>query len=117
MQLKLNVYKDDNFTEVKKTYEKDSLRIPYKVAMHVAKMLDQVSDFTDEKQVLKIIASSGEYLTKIIKATFGVSESELEYVDILEMYDVAMEIYQYVLGKFKSLTGGQGPNMETAGKN
>lgn len=111
MQLRLNVYKDESFTEVKRTCEVDFIRVPYRVAMYVAQMLDQVEDFTDERQILKMIAGSGEYLTKIIKATFGVSETELECVDIVELGDTAMEIYRYVLGKFRSLRGNEDPNV------
>lgn len=116
MQLRLNVYKDESFTEVKRTCEVDRLRVPYRVAMHVAKMLDKAEDLTDEKQVIKMIAGSGDHLTKIVRATFGVSETELECVDIGEMYDVGLELYRYVIDKFQSLKGSQDPNMgETVG--
>lgn len=116
MKLRLNVYRDEDFTEIKRTCEADRLRVPYRVAMYVAQMLDGADDLTDERQILKMITGSGEYLTKIVKATFGVSETELECVDIGEMYDVGMELYRYALEKFQSLKGDPDPNMEAAGK-
>jgi len=114
MQLRLNVYKDENFTEVKRTCEADRVRIPYRVGIYVAQTLDQVEDITDEKQILKVITGSTDQISKIVKATFGVSEAELECVDIGEMYDVAMELYRYAMEKFSSLRGLDGPNAETA---
>ena len=117
MELRLNIYKDESFTEIKRTCSVDRLRVPYRVAMYVAQMLDKVEDLTDEKQVMKLIASSGDYLTKVVKATFGVSETELECVDIGEMYDVGMELYRYAVERFKSLTGSQDPNTGGPEKN
>lgn len=117
MNLVLNVYKDDSFTEIKRTCEADRLRVPYRVAMYVAQTLDKAEDITDEKQILKVITSSSEQVTKIIKATFGVSESELETVDVGEMYEVVTELYGYVVEKFSALRGGGGPNMGTAAEN
>ncbi|MCM1218131.1 MAG: hypothetical protein NC548_26900 [Lachnospiraceae bacterium] len=112
MRLKLNVYTNDEFTEVKRTCEAERLRVPYRVAMYVAQSLDEVEDITDERQILKLLAGSGEQVTKIIKATFGVSETELEAVDAGEMIDVALELYRYAIEKFGSLIGGNGPNGE-----
>lgn len=110
MELKLNVYTNDEFTEIKRTCEADRLRVPYRVAMYVARTLDEVGDITDEKQILKVATGSSEQVTKIIKATFGVSDTELETVDIGEMYEVAMELYRYAVEKFSSLKGGGSPN-------
>lgn len=117
MNLKLNVYKDESFTEIKRVCEADRLRVPYRVAMYVAQTLDKVEDITDEKRILKVITGSSEQVTKIVKATFRVSETELETVDIGEMYDVAMELYRYAVEKFGTLRGNGGPNMGTAAGN
>ncbi len=43
MNLKLNVYKDESFTEIKRTCEADRLRVPYRVAMYVAQTLDKAA--------------------------------------------------------------------------
>lgn len=114
MELTLHVYKDESFAEVERTCQADRVRIPYRVGIYVAQTLDQVEDITDEKQILKVIAGSTDQISKIVKATFRVSEAELERVDIGEMYDVAMELYRYAMEKFSSLRGPDGPNAETA---
>lgn len=114
MELKLNVYADEAFSEVKRVCKADRVRIPYRVGIYVAQTLDQVDDITDEKQILKIVTGSTDQITKVIKATFKVSESELECVDIGEMYDVAMELYRYAIEKFQSLKGDNSPNVGAA---
>lgn len=114
MKLKLTVYANEEFSEVKRVCEAERVRIPYRVGIYVAQTLDQVDDITDEKQILKIVTGSTDQITKVIKATFKVSESELECVDIGEMYDVAMELYRYAIEKFQSLKGDNSPNVGAA---
>ena len=45
-------------------------------------------------------------MDKIIKATFNVSELELDCIDTMELADVAMEIYAWGVEKIKSLKQG-----------
>lgn len=114
MRLILNVYTNETFSEIKRVCEAERVRIPYRVGIYVAQMLDQVDDITDEKQILKVVTSSTAQVTKVIKATFKVSEAELDCVDIGEMYDVAMELYRYAIEKFQSLNGDNSPNVGVA---
>lgn len=113
MRLTLNVYTNEEFSQVKRVCEADRIRIPYRVGMYVAQTLDQVDDLTDEQQILKVITSSTDQITKVIKATFKVSEAELDCVDLGEMYGVAMELYKYAIEKFSSLKGDS-PNAGAA---
>lgn len=114
MRLVLNVYANEEFSQIKRVCEADRVRIPYRVGFYVAQMLDTVDDITDEKQILKIVTSSTDQITKVIKATFKVTETELDYVDIGEMYDMAMELYRYAIEKFQSLKGDNSPNVGAA---
>ena len=42
-------------------------------------------------------------LDKIIKATFGVSETELDCIDTLELIELVKEIYAWTIEKVKGL--------------
>lgn len=109
MKLLLNVYTDDTLIELKRTVEADRLKIPYRVAITVAESLDGVNlDNVDD--VIKLISGNAGYVDKIIKATFKVTDLELECVDVAELGAVAMEIYKWTIDKFKSLNGGQEKN-------
>jgi hypothetical protein len=112
MKLILNVYKDDTLTELSRTVEAERVKIPYRVAIYVAKSLDGVS-LKNEDDIFNFVINSLDKLDKIIKATFGLSESELECIDALELGNVGVEIYKWAIAKFKELKA-QGDNSKNA---
>lgn len=110
MNLVLNIYTDDTLTEIKRTVEADKLKIPYRVALTVAQSLDHL-DLNDESEILNLIGANADKVDKIIKATFGVTDTELECVDFAELGAVVTEVYKWALEKIKSLNkGGQEKN-------
>ena len=111
MKLILNVYTDDALTEIERTVEADRVKIPYRVAMYVAKSLDGVS-LKSEDDLFQFVINSLDKLDKIIKATFGLSESELECIDLMELKNVGVEIYKWAIEQFKGLKtqGGSSKN-------
>jgi len=111
MKLALNIYTDDTLTEVKRVAEADRLKIPYRVAMYIGQSLDTL-DLKSEDDIFKFVTSSLDKLDKIIKATFGVSETELECVDVAELGAVVMEVYKWGLDKIKSLKGDDSKNAQ-----
>lgn len=109
MNLVLNIYTDDTLTNLKRTVEADRLKIPYRVAINVAQSLESL-DLDNEKEVLNFVGSNIEKVDKVIKATFGVTDSELECIDISELGSVAKEIYAWAIDKFNSLKGNDSKN-------
>lgn len=105
MKLILNVYTDDSLTTIKRVVEADKLKVPYRVAMYIAESLDKVN-FNSEDEIFKFIMSNLDKVDKIIKATFGVSETELEAIDVAELGAVAVEVYKWGIEKINSLNGG-----------
>lgn len=111
MNLVLNIYTDDTLTEVKRTVEADRLKIPYRVAITVAQLLEDIDiNNIDDSQVISFVTGNLEKVDKIIKATFGVSDTELECVDVAELGAVAMELYKWGLEKINSFKGGNEKN-------
>lgn len=107
MNLVLNIYTDDTLTDIKRVAEADRLKIPYRVALTVAQSLDELElDAINDKQVFNLITGNLDKVDKIIKATFGVTDTELECVDIAELGNVALELYKWGLEKIGSLKGG-----------
>lgn len=109
MNLVLHIYTDDSLTELKRTVEADRLKIPYRVAVLVAQSLENL-DLNSEKDVLNLVGSNIDKVDKIIKATFSVTDSELECIDLSELGAVAKEIYKWALERFTSLKGGNEKN-------
>lgn len=109
MTLKLTVYTDDTLTEVKRVIEADELKIPYRVALRVAESLDSIN-LNNNDDLLKFISGNLDKVDKIIKATFGVSEAELECVNVTDLAGVGMELYKWALDKISSLKGGNEKN-------
>ena len=113
MKLVLNIYTDDSLVEIAKTVEADKLRIPYRVITYVSQSLESV-DIENEVDIFNFIVSNVDKLDKIIKATFKITDSELEYIDVMELKDVAIEIYKWALDKINGLkgTGGGSKNLQ-----
>ena len=100
---------DDTLTEIKRVAEADRLKIPYRVAIDVAKSLDSLN-LENENDLLNFVGGNIDKVDKIIKATFAVTDTELECVDLAELGNVAGEIYKWGLEKINSLKGGQEKN-------
>lgn len=111
MNLVLNIYADDTLTDVKRKVEADRLKIPYRVAMYITQSLDEVS-LKNEDDIFKFVTGNLDKLDKIIKATFGVTDSELECVDVVELGSVASEIYKWGIDKLNSLKGNNPKNVQ-----
>ena len=112
MKLVLNVYTDDTLREIKRVAEADRLKVPYRVAMYIAQTLEGL-DFKDEDELFKLITGSLDKLDKVVKATFGVTDTELECVDVTELGEVAVELYKWGIDKLNSLKGNDSKNGET----
>lgn len=109
MKLVLNIYTDDTLREVKRKAEADQLRIPYRVAMYIGQSLDTL-DLKNENDIFKFVTGSLDKVDKIIKATFGVTDTELECVDVAELGAVAVELYKWGIDKLNSLKGDNSKN-------
>lgn len=106
MNLRLNIYTDETLTELKRVAEADSLKIPYRVGIYIAQSLETL-DIKNNNDLLHFISGSMDKVDKIIKATFGITETELECVDIAELGTVAMELFKWGLDKIQGLNGGE----------
>ena len=106
--MRLTIYQDDTFTDIRETRECDKIKIPYRVGQYVINIMGKI-DYTDEKQLVDAVLDSEEQITKIVKATFGLTEDDLETVDLAELYETARQIINFVLSKFTEL-GAENPN-------
>lgn len=102
MLLKLNVYTDETMTELKRVCEADKLKIPYRVAMYLIQSLDSVN-LNNEDDIIKFISSNIDKMDKILKATFGITESELDCLDAGELIETLKELYKWAMEKVNNL--------------
>lgn len=105
MSLTLNIYSDESMTEVKRVAEADKLKIPYRVATYIIQSLDTV-DITNDTDLLKFVTSNVGMVDKILKATFALSDSELDCVDGAELVEVIKDLFSWGLAKINSLKSG-----------
>ena len=113
MKLVLDIYEDDTLTNVKRTVEADRVKIPYRVAIYLISSLESVN-IKNDTDLINVLGGSVEKLDKIIKATFGVSENELECIDAGQLGGVAMELYKWAMDKIKEIRGNGSKNEEAA---
>ena len=102
MELKLNIYTDESMKEVKEVVTADKLKIPYRVAMYLISSLDTINLDNDD-DLIKFISSNTGSLDKILKATFGISESDLDGIDGGELISGIKESYTWAIGKMTNL--------------
>ncbi len=109
MKMKITIYTDDTLKEVKRVVEADQLKIPYRVAMYIGQSLDDIEAKTTD-ELFKFILNSLDKIDKIVKATFGVKDDELECVDIAELGSVALELYKWAINKMNGINKGEEKN-------
>lgn len=105
MNLVLNIYTDDTLSEIKRVAEAERLKIPYRVSIYLISSLENIS-IDNENDLIKFVSGSMDKLDKIIKATFGVSEAELECVDGAELINVGVELYKWAMNKLQNIKQG-----------
>jgi hypothetical protein len=105
MRLSLNIYTDDELTQIKRVAEAERVKIPYRVAINLISSMEN-ANINNDNDLFNFVTSSIGKLDKIIKATFGVSELELECIDAGELGAVAMELYKWAIDKIKSIKSG-----------
>lgn len=112
--LELKIYKDEYLAEVQEVRKVDGMRIPYRTADAVTDMLAEL-DFAnvDGYKVLELLLKNKRHITTVVRATFGLTEDELARVDIMDMYSLAKEAVQYVMGQMAELGGESDPNAKT----
>ena len=109
MKLQITVYTDESLKDIKREVEADRLKIPYRVAMEAAKSLEDLN-IEDRNDILAIVTGNLESVDKIMKATFGITDTELECIDASEMAAVVKEIYSWAVDKMKMIGGNSGKN-------
>ena len=105
----LTIYTDESLTDIKRTVEADELKIPYRVATYVVKALDNINmDSTDD--LMRFVTKNVDCVDKIIKATFGVTETELDCINTSELVAVARELVAWTTGKLQGMKGANEKN-------
>lgn len=113
MSLKLTIYETDELRDVKRIEEADKLKIPYRTAIYVIQSLENV-DLENEYQIFNYVTCHIEKLDKIIKATFNVTDTELDCIDLMELGSVAVDLYKWAAEKVKGLKRNNSKNAVTA---
>ena len=105
MTLKLNIYTDETLTHIA---EADELKIPYRAAMQIIQSLDGLNIDNSEK-IIQILTKNITQVDKIIKATFKISDSELDLINSGELINVCKQLYSWAIGKINNLKGENNP--------
>ena len=105
MTLTLKIYTDETLTEVERVVNVDKLKIPYRAAMLIIGSLKNI-DIKNNYDLFGALINCIDEIDPIIKATFGISDNELERVDVTELGAVGMELYKWAIGKVQNLQGG-----------
>lgn len=102
MEFKLTIYKDESLQEVKRIAEADSLKIPYRTSLNLINMLASI-DGEEGEDVLGAIRRTPECLNKILKATFGLTETELDGVNAAELIDVVKGLMAWCIAQLRGM--------------
>ena len=108
MTLKLNIYTDETLTHIARVAEADELKIPYRAAMQIIQSLDGLNIDNSEK-IIQILTKNITQEDKIIKATFKISDSELDLINSSELIGVCKQLYSWAIGKVNNLKGENNP--------
>lgn len=110
--MKLTIYTDESFTAVREVREADRMKIPYRVGQYVVNAIAKTG-LEDEQKLVKLLLDSEEQLTAVVRATFGLSDEDLNGIDVMELADLGREIIGFVVGKMAEMgvsIGAESPN-------
>ena len=112
--MKLTIYTDASLTEVREVREVPRMKVPYRTADAVLDMLTDLDmENMNEYKVLALVLRNKHHLTTVVRATFGLSEEDLERIDLMELGDLAREIIRFVVEKMAELGLGESdPNAQ-----
>lgn len=115
--MKLNIYKDELFREVREVREVPRMKVPYRTAETLTALLSDIdlAKITDA-MALRLVLNNTNLVTQVVQATFGLADEDLPFVDLMEMVDLAKDIIDFVLGKMAELNlddEGADPNAQT----
>lgn len=98
MILKLEIPSKENRKEIEKTYEADSLYIPFEIISDVLETLD----FSDDKeQVGMALLKNLKNLKPLLLSIFeGLTKEELGRVNSFDLIDVFANIFVYAKNEF-----------------
>ena len=108
MTLKLNIYTDETLAHIDRVAQADELKIPYRAAMQIIQSLDGLNVDNSEK-IIGILTKNITQVDKIIKATFKISDSELDLINSGELINVCKQLYSWAIGKVNNLKGENNP--------
>ena len=108
MTLKLNIYTDETLAHIDRVAQADELKIPYRAAMQIIQSLDGLNIDNSEK-IIQILTKNITQVDKIIKATFKISDSELDLINSGELINVCKQLYSWAIGKVNNLKGENNP--------
>lgn len=109
MNLVLNIYTDDSLTDIKRTVEADKLKIPYRVSVFLIQSLDNTEINSDE-DLVKFVSRNIDKMDKILKATFGITDTELDCIDSGELIEVLKELFRWGIEKINSIKKSNSKN-------
>ena len=102
--MKLTIYTDESMTTVREVREVARMKIPYRTSEAVVEMLGDVDlEKMNEMAILGMLLKNWRHITAVVRATFGLAEEDLEYIDTLELTDLAKEIISWVVGKMAEM--------------
>lgn len=117
--MKLTIYTDESMAEVREVRERPRMKIPYRTSEAV---VDMLADLDLEKMsntaLLGMVIKNRQHVTAVVRATFGLTDGDLNCVDTVELLDVGKEIVKWVLDEIAKLgdgkkTEGDDPNGQT----
>ena len=117
--MKLTIYTDESMAEVREVREVPRMKIPYRTSEAVTDMLADVDlEKMNNTALLGMLIINRHHITAVVRATFGLTEGDLNCVDTMELLDVGKEIVKWVLDEIAKLDGnknaeGGDPNGQT----
>ena len=98
-QMKINIWK--NQKEIEKTYTADAYDLMYGTLQDIFEVLDEVKDFENESQILKIITENRKTLDGLLMDIFPeMTEEDLKHIKVKELIPVFAETFAFVLSTF-----------------
>lgn len=111
MELKLNIYDDDD--NIVKTYERDSFKLKFGVVEDLINTLNLEGLETENnvefiKVAFQVVTGSFETIKPLLKRIFkGITDEELKNTDISEIVSILVDIVKFSMGQINKGSNGK----------
>lgn len=103
MELKLNIYSNENKNEIEKTYTTDTYDVPFGIVEDIFEIVD-IEKINNNEEIAKMVTKGMKLLKPFLRNIFdGLSDEEIRQTKLKELVFIFINIFKYTFNEIMSM--------------